>query len=43
MYMDVLPACMTVYYVCAVPKKEGVESSRAGVTDVYEPPCGAGK
>lgn len=38
--MDVLPACMSVHHVCAVPTEVGVRSSRAGVVDGCESPHG---
>jgi hypothetical protein len=40
---DILPACMSLYYICDwYPQRpeEGVRSPGIGVTDGCEPPCG---
>ena len=41
MCMDVLSACVSVYYMCAAPKeaRKAVRSFGTGITGGYELPC----
>jgi hypothetical protein len=44
MCMGVLSACLSLYYMytyCLWKPEEGIGSSRTGVTDGYELPCGS--